>query len=182
MNGPRPTPENPWLFFIGLRGTGKSSVARLVADRLGRSWWDSDLDLERRANRTIADILERDGEPAFRTAEAASIAAIVEHLPGVLSLGGGAVIRPETRELLAARGRVVWLTASPAVALARIEADPQSALRRPPLTHLTPLEEITELFQRRRELYQGMADFTVDTDRRTVAETVDSVLAWWNEC
>jgi shikimate kinase len=153
------------LYLIGYRGTGKSTVARLVAERLGWEAIDADIELERRAGRTIAAIFASDGEPAFRDLESAVLRDLSQRSGLVVGLGGGVVLRPENRALLRATGRTVWLTASPATIAARLDADATTAERRPALTaHADRLAEIEELLRFRTPLYEECAELTLATD------------------
>src|SRR5262245_31375942 len=122
------------LLLIGYRGTGKSTVAHLLAERLGWRSVDSDERIEELAGCSIADIFASQGEGAFRDLESQVVAELAAGDQTVLSLGGGAVLRPENRATLAAAGPMVWLTASPETLWGRIQADPETAARRPNLT------------------------------------------------
>src|SRR5262245_13906122 len=102
---------NATLFLIGYRGTGKSTVARLLAERVGWAYLDADAVLERRLGRSIRQIFAEDGEPAFREREAAVLAELCQCRQHVIATGGGVILRPENRERLKQAGRVVLLTA-----------------------------------------------------------------------
>ena len=99
------------LLLIGYRGTGKTTVARLLAERLGWQWLDADEELERRAGKTIAAIFADEGESAFRDLESQVLADLVQRDRHIIALGGGVVLRPENRALIKQAGTVVWLTA-----------------------------------------------------------------------
>ena len=92
------------LVLIGLRGTGKTTVARLIAERLGWPWFDADAEIEARAGKSIAEIFAAEGEPAFRDRESQVVADLAQRDHSVLALGGGAVMRPANREAIGARG------------------------------------------------------------------------------
>jgi shikimate kinase len=163
--------------LIGYRGTGKSSVAKLLAQRLGWSWIDSDVEIERRAAKSIKEIFDDGGEPAFRDWESAVVADVAQHTELVLSLGGGAVLRPENRAAIR-RGRVVWLTADPATIERRVHADPSTSARRPNLTTAGGLAEIEHLLALREPLYRECADSTVDTVQKTPEQVVDEIVCF----
>jgi shikimate kinase len=163
------------LYLIGYRGVGKTSVGRLLAERLGREFLDADVELERRAGRTIAEIFAADGEGAFRDLESAVVADLARQDHLVAALGGGAVMRPQNREALAG-GAVVWLTAEAETILARVCADHTTAGRRPNLTTSGGLEEIVQLLALREPAYRRCAVLTVDTEGKTPQQAADEIV------
>ena len=158
------------LFLIGYRGSGKTTVAAALAERLGWPWVDADAELERRAGRTIKQIFEEQGEQAFRDLEAAVVADLAAGDRQIVALGGGAVLRDANRQALAGRGPIVWLKASPEVLWARMTADHTTAARRPNLTREGGLAEIRTLLAERTPIYTACADLAVDADDRSPAE------------
>lgn len=165
------------LALIGARGTGKTSVGRIVADRLGLPFADADRELERRAGRTIAAIFAEQGEPAFRDLEEAILGALTAQAGLVLATGGGAVLREANRRLLRRFGWVVWLTAEPDILAGRLRSDPGS---RPALTAAGTLAEVAAVLAARTPLYREVADAIVETAGRTPAEVADAVLQAWS--
>lgn len=165
------------LVLIGYRGTGKTTVARELARRLGWEAVDADVELERRASKSIAVIFAEQGEPAFRDLESQVIADLSQRECIVLAAGGGAVLRPENRAALRRAGTVVWLTANLDTILARIEADAATAARRPNLTAFGGRSEVVALLAQRTPWYQSCADFEVDTVGKTPAEIADEIVA-----
>lgn len=170
------------IVLIGLRGSGKTSVGRSIAARLGRGFVDLDERIEQRAGATIAEIFAARGEAQFREMEYQALSDELRSLarPAVLSVGGGAVLREDSRELLRAC-RCVWLTASPDVLARRIEADATSNDRRPALTNLSSHDELVKLLRERDSMYRELAVFEVDTTNRTLAEVADAVVARLSE-
>jgi shikimate kinase len=164
------------LVLIGYRGTGKSTVARLLAVRLGRPWFDADAEIEARAGKSIAQIFADDGEGAFRDWESQVVADLAGRDQAVLALGGGAILRPENREAILRQGRVVWLTASPETLWRRIEQDRATAERRPNLTAEGGITEIIATLDARRDVYRQCAHHEVDTQGRTPEEVADAIL------
>ncbi|UUO08128.1 shikimate kinase [Blastopirellula sp. J2-11] len=158
------------LALVGFRGVGKSHVARLLGERLGWPVVDADVELQRRAQRTIAQIFAADGEPAFRDLETAVIADLMQQDQQVIALGGGAVLRAENRAAIQTSSYTVWLTAAAETILDRISADAATAAQRPRLTDATPLAEIEHLLQIREPLYRETADVIVDTQQQTPEE------------
>src|SRR5689334_7067287 len=101
------------LFLIGYRGSGKTTVGRLVADRLGWAFVDADSVLEERYGQTIREIFAAEGEAGFRDKEAAVLADLCRATDAVIATGGGIVLRAANRVLLKRHGLVVWLAADP---------------------------------------------------------------------
>jgi shikimate kinase len=165
------------ITLVGYRGTGKSSVARHLADALGLTAVDADALIEQRAGKTIREIFAADGEPAFRAMER-TVAAELLRKPGlVIASGGGAVLNSDTRDDMRAAGPVVWLRAAPATIAGRIDADPSTRDRRPALTDHDPREEIARLLTIREPLYREVAGILIDTDGKDVAAIVSEILA-----
>jgi len=152
------------VLLIGYRGTGKTTVARHIADRLGWNWLDADVELERRAGKSIAAMFAEDGEEAFRDLESAVLADVVLLDDTIVALGGGVVGRERNRDLIRGREGVVWLQASPETLHARIEADAVTLGRRPNLTLHGGLTEIAMLLAKREPWYRECAAIIVDTD------------------
>ena len=164
------------LTLIGYPATGKTTLARLLAERLGWDWIDADVEIERRAGKTIARVFAEEGEPAFRDLEAEVIADLCRRDRLIMAAGGGTPLRPESRRAMRAAGKVVWLTARPETILARMTTDPTTTVRRPNLTDKTPLEEIVELLKKRESDYRESADYEIDTERKTPEVLVEEIL------
>ncbi len=161
---------SPRIVLVGPMGVGKSTVGRLLAERLGVGHRDTDDDIVAAENRTIADIFVDEGEAAFRALEKHAVrSALTEH-EGVLSLGGGAVLDEDTRALLAPQ-RVVYLS-----------MDVEEAVRRTglgaarPLLAVNPRKQWRELMEARRHLYEEVATAVVPTDGRTPEEVAEAAL------
>lgn len=163
------------IFLIGYRGSGKTSVARLLAGRLGWNWLDADTVLEARHGRTVRQIFAEEGEAGFRDKEAALLEELCRCDGHVIATGGGVVLRPANRERLRA-GLVVWLTAEAPTLWQRINADGVTAERRPNLT-VGGLSEVEELLRQREPLYRACAGLVVDTTGRTPETIADDILA-----
>jgi shikimate kinase len=165
------------VFLIGYRGTGKTTVARELAGRLGFGDVDADDVIEERAGKTIARIFAEDGEDVFRDFEAQAVDTLSRERRMVVGLGGGVVLREESRRAICDAGPVVWLTASVDTILARLAADAGTAERRPRLTSVGGREEIEALVALRTPLYRECATLIVDTDGKNAAEVADEIAA-----
>lgn len=170
--------ESP-LFLIGLRGSGKSTVARLLASELGWSWLDADDELEKRFGQTIRAIFEAEGEAGFREKESIVLAQLCRLPQHVIATGGGVVLREHNRNLLRASGRIVWLTADVETLWQRVQTDSATTDRRPTLT-VGGRTEMEEIFRFREPFYRQCADFVVDTSGRALDEIVTEILRWGN--
>lgn len=158
------------IVLVGFRGTGKTSVGRILADRLGVAFFDTDTLIERRAGMPIPELFSRQGEAGFRVLEREVIASL-RGAEGVISTGGGAVCDPANVADLRWHGAVFLLSAAPAVIHERIAGSD-----RPGLTDLSPAEEVRALLARRKEAYLGAADVCIDTGKRTPGEVAERII------
>jgi shikimate kinase len=164
------------ILLIGLRGTGKTTVARELAARLDYDWVDADDEVERRAGKSIAAIFADEGETAFRELEADVVADLCCWRRTVIALGGGAVMREANRTAIRLAGVVIWLTATVETLANRLAADQSTQSRRPALTPASGLSEIETLLATREPIYRACATFEVDTEEKTPAEVVEEIL------
>ena len=173
---PSATVERPNLALIGFSTTGKSTVARLLADELG--WYSADTDqlIVATAGRSIHDIFRRDGERVFRAREAAVLAAVLAGFRTVIATGGGSVTAPDNLNRLRQRAWTVCLTARPTTILKRLQTAAPSEPR-PLLDAPDPLARIEALLAQRQAVYAS-ADFMVETDRRTPEQVAGVILDW----
>jgi len=151
------------IFLTGYRGVGKTTVARVLARTTGRDWVDADDEIERVAGAPVADIFAQQGEPAFRDIEAEVVAGLSQRKNCVISLGGGAILRAESRQIIASAGAVVWLQADAGTIHRRINLDTHTPGKRPNLTAQGGLAEIQQLLAERNPLYEEVATLTVCT-------------------
>ena len=164
------------IALIGYRGTGKSSVAPLLARRLNWDWVDADVEIELQEGKSIAAIFADEGEPRFRHLEANVLAELCSRQRCVLALGGGAVLRETNRIHLQKCQTVAWLQASVDVLAERIFGDPTTAARRPNLTNHGGRKEIEALLAAREPFYRGCATLKVDTDNKRPSEIADEII------
>jgi 3-dehydroquinate synthase len=165
------------IFLIGLSGSGKSTTGRLLAERLGWGFIDTDREIEREAGATVAEIFAREGEAAFRQRELRALEAAAAHEPVVVATGGGAPTIPAARPILGT-GFVVWLAVSPEVAARRILAAPNGSER--PILAGDPRARLEALLQARIDLYRA-ADAAVDCDELTPEEQAEEIERLWHE-
>jgi shikimate kinase len=169
----RPRP----IALIGLMGAGKSSVARVLGERLGVGVADLDGMIEAVEGCSVAELFERAGEEWFRRRESELLAQALRSGVQVVACGGGIVLDPERRRLLREHCRVVWLEASPAAAAARIEANTANPTSvRPLLAGQPARERLESLLRERAPLYAEAAHAQVPTDGRTPEQVADAVL------
>jgi shikimate kinase len=159
------------IVLIGPMGSGKTTVGGLVAERLGIAVRDTDHDVEATAGREISEIFVDDGEAAFRALERAAVAEALATHDGVLALGGGAVLDPDTRDLLAGHD-VVFLRVGLSDAVKRVGLGTSR-----PLLLGNVRGRIKTLLDERTPVYESVATLTVETDGREPHEIADEIVA-----
>jgi shikimate kinase len=163
----------PNLVLIGFMASGKSTVGRECARRLGFRFADSDAVVVRRAGRSVETIFREDGEAVFRDIETAAIAHLCARRRLVLATGGGAILRPENVDALRASGVVVLLDVTPDVVLLRAGC----RTSRPLLADADdPLARVEQLLTARTPSYRAASDAVVETGRASVSEVASRVL------
>jgi shikimate kinase len=160
------------IALIGLPGSGKSTVGRQLARRLGLPFFDSDQFIEQRLGCPIREFFAREGEQAFRDVEEEVIRELTASPAGVLATGGGAVLRAANRQRLRESGTVVYLRSTPEEVQRRVRQDGS----RPLLQVQDPLARLRELFAERDPLYRETANFIIETGRPTVPTLVNKIL------
>lgn len=160
------------LFLVGLMGAGKTTIGRLLARRLKRPFYDSDHEVEHRCGVEIAVVFDIEGEAGFRARESQVIAELSAFDGIVLATGGGAVLDPGNRRLLAARGTVAYLHALPANLYQRLRDD----RRRPLLATRDPRLTLEQLYAQRDPLYREVADCVVETGRQPASTLMKELL------
>jgi shikimate kinase len=160
------------FFLVGLMGAGKSTIGKHLARKLGKSFFDSDREIERRTGVKIPVIFDIEGEAGFRLREQQVIHEFTQRQDIVLATGGGAVLSPANREDLHARGTVIYLRANIDDLFARTRRDKN----RPLLQTTDPKARLTELFLQRDPLYQEIAHIVIDTGRQSVSALLEQLV------
>ena len=165
------------IFLIGLSGSGKSTVGRILAERLGWEFADSDREIESVRGHAVGDIFREEGEAAFRTYEAAALRQLATREPIVVATGGGAPTNEESRRAIGS-GFAIWLAASPESAAERLAANPETEER--PLIGGDTLRRLKALNEERGELYRR-ADAAVDVDALSPEMVAGEIVNLWEE-
>jgi shikimate kinase len=166
---------SPRLVFVGAPGSGKTTIGKQVAEKLGVEFIDVDNEIEMDEKTTISDIFVQKGEAYFRQLEQAKISELLNSFNGVLSLGGGSVLDETTRQALAI-APVVWLKVSSGDASSRVGL----GLSRPVLMG-NVRSTLVKLLEERTPLYEEVADWEIDTSKKSIEEVVQEVLLQTSE-
>lgn len=167
-------PAKPHLILVGLPGAGKSRVGSFVADALGRSFLDFDLELSRREGMGIPEIFGQRGEQYFRDLEHGLSVELRDLGNMVLAPGGGWMARSDTVAVLRPPARLVYLKVTPATAVRRMGAGVGG---RPLLNHPDPVAELGRLLASRRVGYES-ADLVIDVERLAPQEVATRIIDW----
>ena len=161
------------IVLIGYRGTGKTTVGRLLAARLGRELVSTDAEIVKRAKRTIPEIVAQEGWEYFRNLESDICRELASRDKLVIDTGGGAILRTQNVAALKKNGTLFWLTASVDTITKRIGGNSQ----RPSLTGTKSfVDEIREVLRERTPKYQTAADHRIATDNRSINQLVETLL------
>lgn len=166
----------PNLWLVGMMGTGKTSVGRVLAERHGMEFVDTDARVASRLGCSIGELWGRRGEGAFRDMEAAQVAELSDKDGLVIATGGGVVLRADNTLAMRRSGSVVWLTASPPVLASRLTG----STGRPLLNDVDPEKTLGDLIAERQGLYQSASHAEVDTEGLTAEEVAAAVEGVWN--
>ncbi|TLY30302.1 MAG: shikimate kinase [Nitrospirae bacterium] len=162
------------LVLIGYRGTGKSTVGKILAERLGRELVSTDAEIIRRARLSVPDIVQRFGWDHFRDLESEVCRDLAGKEGLIIDSGGGAILRQQNVDYLKKNGVLIWLTATVRTIADRIGGDTQ----RPSLTGTKSFtEEVEEVLRERQPKYKAAANHMIETDGRSVTEVVEAILA-----
>ena len=159
------------IFLVGLMGAGKTTIGRLLAKHLHKTFYDSDHEIERRTGVNIPLIFELEGEAGFRRRESAVIEELVSKNNIVLATGGGAVLAPDNRNNLKQNGTVVYLRANVHKLWQRTRNDKN----RPLLQGQDPLAKLHQLFKERDPIYTDVASYVIETEGETVTSIITRI-------
>jgi shikimate kinase len=162
------------IVFLGLRGSGKTTLAREVASRLGIDWVDTDAVIQERAGRSIAAIVDQDGWQAFRDLEEEVLRETCATPGCVVATGGGVVLRPANRQRLRSCGAVFYLLADIPLLVQRLQQEADQG-GRPALSSSSPEEELIQTMREREPLYHECLDYLLPAEQ-TPQELADRVL------
>lgn len=151
------------IFLIGLRGSGKTTLAQALAAKLGLDFLDMDLLLQQRLGKSIADFVQENGWQEFRRQESRLLQEICSKNGQVVATGGGCVLWAENRQLLSEQGTVFYLMADVALLASRLQADPQQE-QRPRFTSSSLEKELAQSLQEREELYMQCLDYILPAE------------------
>ncbi|MDB4614050.1 shikimate kinase [bacterium] len=168
-------PQQLTVSLIGYRGSGKSTIAPALADRLQCDWVDADIEIEKRAGRTIQQVFADGGETEFRQFERQLMQELLSQSGLVIAAGGGAILNIDTVAEMKSAGPVVLLNASVAELARRISTDATTGQRRPSLTGKPVEEEVAAVLEFRQPLYTAAATMVVETEDQTTQQIVDQI-------
>ena len=160
------------IFIVGPMGSGKSTVGKIISSELFLNFFDTDEEIEARTGASIDWIFDLEGEEGFRKRESKILEEMVQQNSIVLSTGGGIILSESNRELLSSRGTVFYLATPIAVQLDRTSKDKD----RPLLKNGDPGKILEELHVARESLYEGVADYIVNTEGKSSQEVSTEII------
>lgn len=161
------------ICLIGFMGSGKSTVGKILAEKLKIPFIDLDEEIEKNEKRKISEIFEKDGEDYFREIESRSLIQSLSNKPVVAALGGGVIEREDNRKVLQKDCTVVYLTASVETITRRIEAEIE---KRPKISKTDPVKDINALLVSRLQRYEIASNISLKTDNMTPDEVADNII------
>ena len=164
---------NDNIFFVGLMGAGKTTIGKLLAKKLKKTFYDTDHEIEKKLGVKVSVIFELEGEEGFRKRETQMIDELTNKKDIILATGGGAVLSEENRRLLKERGKVIYLNAKPQHLAKRMAFDKD----RPLLQQGNMLDTLNNLYRERHPLYLGVSSFVVDTGQQKTQTIINKIEA-----
>jgi shikimate kinase len=159
------------IYFIGLMGAGKTTIGKILAKNLGKTFYDTDQVIEQRTGVKVSTIFELEGEEGFRKRESAAIEELSQLDNIVMATGGGAVLLPENRQALKQRGCVIYLRANVNDLWVRMRHDKH----RPLLQNVDVRAKLEQLYHQRNPLYTETASLIIDTGSQPVANILNQI-------
>ena len=160
------------IFIVGPMGSGKSTVGKIISDELFLNFFDTDEEIESRTGASIDWIFDLEGENGFRKRESNILQEMVQKNSIVLSTGGGIILSDENRELLSSRGTVFYLSTPISVQIERTSKDKD----RPLLKNGDPGEILTKLHEERKDLYESVSDYYVQTENKSSQQVASEII------
>ncbi len=164
------------IVLIGFRGTGKSTVGKLLAKRLKRNFIDTDEYIESTTGKTIKDIFEKEGKESFRKTEVETIARLSKMDNKIIAAGGGVVLKDENVKNLKSNGFLILLEATPEIIYNRLTQDEKTTQQRPSLTNKNLFDEIKHLIDKRQQFYENAASYTINTSYVSCEDIVEEII------
>ena len=164
---------NDNIFFVGLMGAGKTTIGKLLAKKLKKTFYDTDHEIEKKLGVKVSVIFELEGEEGFRKRETQMIDELTNKKDIILATGGGAVLSEENRRLLKERGKVIYLNAKPQQLAKRMAFDKD----RPLLQQGNMLDTLNNLYKERHPLYLQVSSFVVDTGQQKTQTIINKIEA-----
>ena len=160
------------IFIVGPMGSGKSTVGKILSDELFLNFFDTDEEIENRTGASIDWIFDLEGEEGFRKRESGVLEEMVQKNSVVLSTGGGIILSENNRELLSSRGTVFYLATPISVQVERTAKDKD----RPLLKNGDPGQILKELHEKRKNLYESVSDYIVETEDKSSQEVASEII------
>ncbi len=164
------------IILIGYRGSGKSTVGQMLAERLLVPFIDTDIVIEQKAGISIKEMVARKGWPYFRVTEKEVIQGLAQDKNMVVAVGGGAILDPENQSSLKENGVIFYLAASEVTLATRMAKDAKTDAQRPSLSGEEVTAEIGTVLKERETVYREVADYVIDTENRTVYDIVKEII------
>jgi len=164
------------VVLIGFRGAGKTTVGKLLAEKLNLPFLDLDEEVQRRVGLSIKEMVERFGWSYFREREREVLSELIEKEGCVAALGGGSVLHDDLMEKLKCKAFIIYLKISPATAVERISKDSKSEQTRPSLLEVSLAEEVERVLKERSPLYEKHADVIIEADRKELNTIFKEIL------
>jgi shikimate kinase len=169
------------IILIGYRCTGKTSVGKKAAEKLGLPFLDTDEVIIREAQMSVEEIVRAGGWPLFRRKEKEAIMSLSSLEGAVIATGGGTFEDPENYEALRGTGLFVWLTADGQTIVERMRSDGECDGQRPPLSGEGLEAEVAEMTRKREPVYRGLADMMIDTSHKRINEIANEIVRFIQE-